>query len=846
MNRIFLLVVSAVGLAAQAIPGRYIVELQSAPAVSVSMAKGARYAAADLDVVAHRARIRAEHARAEASIRGLGGAVTHRYDTLINAVAADLTEQAAAQLRQMPNVKGVYPDKLHHKLLDHAVNVHRVPQAWQTLSGGSAQAGAGIKIGILDSGIDIVHPGFQGFTTAIPNGYPVVSSGGEAANTNNKVIVSRVYSDPGAGISNTSGVDLFGHGTGVAMIAAGLTNDPKSPGVGPLTGIAPGAWLGNYKIANDDGMSSVVTFLSGLQDAVNDGMNVVNYSYGTPVTDLADESGVESRAIASALAAGTLVVVAAGNDGSDPGTITGPAVTPSAIAVGASENERFFWSAVTVGNLNSYLGVVPPALLDSGITGQISGALVDVTALDSNGFGCSAFPPNSLTGQIALISRGGTPTACAFDSKISNAQAAGAVGVVIYNNRSDSIFDYTFNRELFLPTVTTGLPTLFISQADGEQIQQQVKAGPGAQSNLDFDYITSLPHPSNIVSSFSAAGPSPGGRVKPDILAVGNWYVTADTTQYESLGAYPPYTFLDTLAFYGLYLDLGAGTSFATPVVAGAIAVAMAAHPGLSGPQYRSLVINGATELDRYPDNSVVPPQIGGGGRLDLLGTLQTGVAASPSMLDFLVTSGSGGGSTAPAEAAAAAAQPPRSSSETVTVTNIGPASDTFAVTVKPLDNVVTPSIDAPSFTLAAGASRQITVSIPGAGGLAPGQYHGYISIAGTKSQAPARIPYWYGVPGSTVQSISRISVPFFDSAGSTDTILFRCMDLIGLPLDPKSDPVVTTSSPRAQLISVTPTGSLPGTFKASIRIGRADADGFNIFTIACDGANTEVDIQVF
>src|SRR5262249_48594291 len=154
-----------------------------------------RYSAADLDVAAHRARIQSEHAQVEAGIRALGGAVTDHYDTLINAVAANLTDPAAAQLRQMPNVKGVYPVNRHHKLLDHAVNVHRVPQAWQTLSGGSNQAGAGIKIAILDSGIDIAHPGFQGFATVLPKGFPLVSSGAEMANTNNKVIVSRVYSD---------------------------------------------------------------------------------------------------------------------------------------------------------------------------------------------------------------------------------------------------------------------------------------------------------------------------------------------------------------------------------------------------------------------------------------------------------------------------------------------------------------------------------------------------------------------------------------------------------------------------------------------------------------------------
>jgi minor extracellular serine protease Vpr len=842
----FVLFLSVVGLAAQAIPGRYIVELQTPPAVSVSVAKRARYSAADLDVAAHRARIQAEHAQVEASIRALGGGVTDHYDTLVNAMAVNLIEQAAVQLRQMPNVKGVYPVNRHHKLLDHAVNVHRVPQAWQTLSGGSTQAGAGIKIAIFDSGIDVSHPGFQGFTTAIPKGFPLVSSSAETANTNNKVIVSRVYSDPAGGISNTTGADLFGHGTGVAMIAAGLTNDPKTAGVGPITGLAPGAWLGNYKIADDNGNSSDVTFLSGLQDAVNDGMSVVNYSYGGPVFDASDESGVDSRAIASALAAGTLVVVAAGNGGPDLETIASPGVAPSAITVGASENERFFWSAVTVGTAAPYLAVVPPALLSNGISGQISGPLIDVTALDNNGFGCSAFPANSLAGQIALISRGGTPTACPFDAKINNAQAAGAVGVVIYDNKSEPIFDYTVDTDLFLPSLNAAtLPTLFVSQTDGQQIQQQVKAGPGSQTNLDFDGITSLPHPSNLVSSFSSGGPSPGGRVKPDILAVGDWYVTADSTQLG--GSYPPYTFLDTLSLYGFYVDAGAGTSFAAPVVSGALAVVMAARPGLSAAQYRSLVVNGAAELDQYPDNSVVTPQVGGAGRLDLLDSLQIGVSASPSSLDFLA-SNSGGSTTSSAEGSSGdAAQPARRSSETVTITNVAvpPASDTFTVSVKPLDNVVVPSIDMPTFTLAPGASQQITLSIPGASGLSPGQYHGFISIAGTKSQAPARVAYWYGVPGTSVQFITRLQAPFFDAPGATDSILFRCTDLIGLPLDPASDPVVTTSSPRAQVLKVTPTGSLPGTFKADIQIGRADADGLNIFTITADGANVNVEIFV-
>jgi minor extracellular serine protease Vpr len=838
MKRIFLLIASAVSIAAQPIPGRYIVELQTPPAASVSAAKRARYSAADLDVAAHRARLQAEHAVVEADIRSLGGAVTNHYDTLINAMAANLTGQAAAQLRQMPNVKGVYPVNRHHKLLDHAVNVHHVPQAWQTLPGGMSGAGAGIKIGILDTGIDIAHPGFQGFTTAVPTGFPLVSASTETANTNNKVIVSRVYSDPVGGISNTTGADLDGHGTGVAMIAAGLTNTPGLSGVAPITGAAPGAWLGNYKVLDDNGFSTDATFLNGLEDAVNDGMNVVNYSSGSIVLDTTDENGGPvSRAIASAVAAGTLVVVAAGNAGPDLETIGSPAVTPAAIAVGASENERFFWNAVTVGGL-PYFAIEPDAYVQAGYSGQISGAIIDVTALDTNGYGCSAFAANSLTGQIALISRGGTPTPCTFDAKINNAQAAGAVGVVIYDNRSETIFDYTVDQPLFGPALSTAtLPTLFVSQADGQNIQQQVQASSGIAGKLDFDGFTALPHPSNVVSWFSSGGPSPSGRIRPDVLAVGDWYLTADTTQSHGQGSSLPYT-------------LGAGTSFSAPMVTGALAVVMSARPGLPPAAYRSLVVNSAPELDQYPSGSVVTPQTGGAGRLDLLGALQSNLTVSPSSVDFLAPATAAGSSTSAVEMAAndsqaAPAASAGNSSEIVTVSNVGSASDTFTVTVNSLDNVAIPVIDVPTFSLAPGASQQVTVSIPGSGSLAPGQYHGFINIAGTKSPTAARVPYWYGVPGTSVQFITALSVPASDPPGSSDSIIFRSTDLIGLPFEPASYPAVTTSSPQAMVVDVTPSGSLPGTFRADIQIGRADQGGLNVFTITFGNVSRDIPIQV-
>ena len=107
------------------------------------------------------------------------------------------------------------------------------------------------------------------------------------------------------------------------------------------------------------------------------------------------------------------------------------------------------------------------------------------------------------------------------------------------------------------------------------------------------------------------------------------------------------------------------------------------------------------------------------------------------------------------------------------------------------------------------------------------------------------RVAYWYGVPGTSVQNIAVLFAPQADAAGTTDFIDFRSQDLIGLPLDPSGNPAVTTSSPRAQVVSVKPIGDIPGTFEAQIVTGRADANGLNVFTITVGGATANVQIQI-
>src|ERR1043166_1118166 len=120
MKPILLFLALASLVAAQAVPGRYIVEFQAEPAAAT--AARTRLGAASGEVRARRGQILNEHRQAETAIRGLGGTITHHYTTVLNGMAVTMNEGAVAQLRRTPGVRGVYPVMRHHAVLDHAVN----------------------------------------------------------------------------------------------------------------------------------------------------------------------------------------------------------------------------------------------------------------------------------------------------------------------------------------------------------------------------------------------------------------------------------------------------------------------------------------------------------------------------------------------------------------------------------------------------------------------------------------------------------------------------------------------------------------------------------------------------
>jgi subtilisin family serine protease len=273
--------------------------------------------------------------------------VRWRYGVVLDGLAVVLPRSQAARLKRMRGVAAVYPSVTYHQLLDRSPALIGAPTIWgPTL----ATAGQGTKIGIIDDGIDQLHPFFNPAGFTMPAGFPK----GNKAFTTAKVIVARSFPPAASTVARQSRfaaapfdpVDSD-HATHVAGIAAGdhgvqATLDGATA---VLSGIAPAAYLGNYKVLTTpteglglDGNSPEIA--AGIEAAVRDGMDVINLSIGEPEIEPARDLVV--RAIDAAALMGVVPVVAAGNDydAFGNGTIESPGNAPAAITVAAVTNRR--------------------------------------------------------------------------------------------------------------------------------------------------------------------------------------------------------------------------------------------------------------------------------------------------------------------------------------------------------------------------------------------------------------------------------------------------------------------------------------------------------------------------
>jgi hypothetical protein len=154
VKSVALFLVSAVVVWGQTVPGRYVVELAGDPAATAAAKQGSRFAAREAGFAARRAAVRQGQTDARTRIGELGGTVLASMDTVVNALIVSIPDARAAELSNIPGVVKVHPVHRVRPLLNHALPIHKVPDGWNTLPLGQSSAGAGIKIGMIDTGRD--------------------------------------------------------------------------------------------------------------------------------------------------------------------------------------------------------------------------------------------------------------------------------------------------------------------------------------------------------------------------------------------------------------------------------------------------------------------------------------------------------------------------------------------------------------------------------------------------------------------------------------------------------------------------------------------------------------------
>jgi subtilisin family serine protease len=342
------------------------------------------------------------HARIAAAIPG--ARVAWRYTVTLNGLAVVVPRGSEDRLARLPGVAKVWPSFTYHALLDRTPALIGATSLWGP---SLANAGNGVKIGVIDDGIDQTHPFFSASGFSYPAGFPK----GQRAFATPKVIVARAFApktthwkyarrpfDPA----------YSDHATHVAGIAAG---DHDTPAMGTrVSGIAPRAYLGNYKALTVptekfglDGNSPEIA--AAIEQAVKDGMDVLNLSLGEPEVDPARDLVV--RAIDRATAAGVVVVVAAGNDYGDfgRGSIGSPGSASDAISVAAATGGHDSGTPDVIAGFSSS-GPTPVSLqLKPDVTAPGVGVLSSVPKRDGSwdAFSGTSMASPHVAGAVALL-----------------------------------------------------------------------------------------------------------------------------------------------------------------------------------------------------------------------------------------------------------------------------------------------------------------------------------------------------------------------------------------------------------------------------------------------------------
>jgi hypothetical protein len=566
------------------------------------------------------------------ALQKAGGAnKLYDYGYAFNGFAAELTKAQAAKLKASAGVLSVEKDTFRK------LDTTTTPD-FLGLTGGSGlwtkATGENVIIGIVDGGIWPEHPSFSDRTGSNGNGKKdgkldyqqipgwhgkcVPGEAFNASNCNQKLIGARYYN---AGFGGNAGIDaeypwefnsprdFGGHGTHTASTSGGnkgVTITGTAAALGKINGIAPRARIAAYKVCwqvdPDTGSCAQSDSVAAIDQAVADGVDVINFSVGGSRTSFLDSVEV---AFLFAADAGVFVATSAGNSGPDESTVAHPG--PWLTTVAAGTHDRSYEADATLGDGNTYRGAsinqggVSSALLILSTNAGLAGEDPEAVRLCFPG----TLDPAVVAGKIVVCDRG---TIARVDKSLA-VQMAGGVGMIHTNTSATQSLNADFHS----------VPTVHVSSAVRAAIQTYA-AKAGATASIAPSFFSPVPAP--YTAGFSSRGPllASGDLLKPDVIAPGVDIMA---------GVAPPNNGGELFASYQ-------GTSMSSPHVAGLAALMKELHPRWSPMAIKSALMTSAGDVLDGPntDASVIFGQ--GAGQVQPNSAADPGLVFDHGFIDWL------------------------------------------------------------------------------------------------------------------------------------------------------------------------------------------------------------------
>jgi subtilisin family serine protease len=747
----------------------------------------------------------------------------HSYGFVFSGFAAELTPEQAQKLAQTKGVLAVTKDEFR------ALDTASTP-SFLGLSGPTGvweQAGAtgeNVIIGIIDSGVWPEHPSFSDRTGTNGNGTQdgklsyqqipgwhgrcVPGEAFAASNCNQKLIGARFYN---AGFGGNAGIDATlpfefnsprdhnGHGTHTSTTAGGNANVPatgEASVFGSISGIAPRARIAAYKacwsVPGTAGSCSGVDLVAAIDQAVADGVDVINYSISGSRTNFRDPVEI---AFLFAADAGVFVAASAGNSGPASSTVAHPG--PWLTTVAAGTHNRDGLGSTTLGNATTYSGasvataVAAKPLIDStsaGLPGADPTAVALCFAAADNG-GVAVLDPAKVAGKIVVCDRGVT----ARVNKSLAVQEAGGAGMILVNTSPSSInADFHF------------VPTVHLQSTDRTAVKAYAATAGATAAINQATIVFSAPAP--FTAAFSSRGPLQAGNgdlLKPDLIAPG---------QDILAGVAPPNN-------RGRLFDLYSGTSMSSPHVAGLAALFKQKFPSWSPMAIKSaLMTTGYDVLDGgtpAPNTNPVLIFRQGAGHVDPAKAMNPGLVYDSDFNDWLnficaVQPGGGCAGVPPTDPSnlnmASIAIGDMAGKQKVTrwLTNVSGNTVTVNASVSGLTGI-SATVDPVSLTLSRGQTKSFTVEFTRTTAALAAYSGGQLTWTGGGFSVRSPIvvrPVALAAPAQVNGSYS-VTFGFNGAFTASPRGLIPAAVTPGTVADDPTDGACSLTSPNAELISV-------------------------------------------